>query len=1091
MNTIKSKLFFYLSVNTSYLFILTLLSIALLLPIKSIAQTNVNNSIDTDTLWLKSGSPYLVHINLQVYENATLKIEAGTKIIFDSGKNLTVTGKLISNGSSAEPVVFTGAASTQGYWVGLLFNPNKAGHNTGSSLVYTNIEYAGKSNGNIYINDATVDVSNCIISESLTNGVYVYSKGIANISETKFINNKTNAIYHYSAGKVGKLSNLTASGNGIDGVVLNEGYITDSQFWYNCGLPYYVTANSDVYITSKGSLNIEEGCVIMFNSNSGMACEGPLYANGTKEKPILFTGKEKTPGYWYGLRFESVPIPAKNDKQDMASFTINNTSRIEYLNVEYGGGGSDIYKSNIHIENRKAYISHCSVKYSANDGISALNAGGSVIEFCQITNNTNLGVGNYKATSFKNAIIASNNWWGDASGPYNLNCNPLGKGCAVSDYVLINPFSQTPDDNPDLFSPTDAKILTLTPQRWYTPADGINPVYIKIKLVDGAGNPLSGYQTHVTSNIGTVKDGSLTDANGECYARITSKTAGTATINAVVENLNVCDYLRSQNSEITFTSEASTVGDLLSHSASPYMHEDMKISPMPITQGVPSKLSVKMNNPYDKPIWVDATFEIAQFGIGLIFGPIGTVQKFLIEPLQSGIVEVPWTPPISGHYCTKMTYYYTDIETSKTLSSSLSKGSNSGVVIKNWDVKEAKQSKENESDIIKKARDVIGFLTKLPILPKGLNVPSFLFNKLLNWQLTTAEQIGASLQGDENSTGKHKAPTQFGNDAPVNYKRTDVPKKFEPPEVEPGDWYKKITNIITPEEAAALNTYFKSMADVIYYGRAFIITTLRYQAAVDAGDRNWYCIQASAADFYRRGFGKTLIDTGNNLLALLNVIKSEGFPDILITPQYVIDYQTSLTLTGFSEQDKEAAHNCGLTDEMLDKILISQLAIDPNSMSGSLYKWIEDVANSLGYLGSFYYGSLFPSGQITGNKINKSLYSDEDTTNNLVRIYGSEMDFYVGNPLNYETVITLNLRNIDIPDDWTVSINPKSVTLKPGEQIKATIKVSAGTASVQGTTPRIAVEGFAAGKLIGGVVMDIAIPEKRQFPLPPILWLTH
>lgn len=1058
-------------------------------PSNSFAQTNINSSPTTDTLWTTTGSPYLVHANLTVGDGIILKIEPGVSVVFDSAKYMNITGRLVAAGSPEEPIIFTGAAQTQGYWVGLQFYAAKTGHATGSSLSFSKIEYGGKNNGNIYINDATVDIVNCEISNSLTNGVYVYSKGAANISETNIINNKTNAIYHYSAGIVGRMTNLSASGNGLNAVVLNTGYISSVQYWDDSGLPYFVMSGAGVYVRDVGTLNIQPGCEVVFDSNAVIASEGTLLVNGTKENPVLFTGKEKTPGYWKGLRFESVPNPVKNTLG--AAFTISGASRIEYLNIEYAGGGTDTYKSNIHIENMRAYISHCSIKNSAQDGVSALNAGGSVIEFSQITDNAGMGLANYNATLNKQTVIAANNWWGDASGPYSANCNPAGLGSSITDFVIFSPFLKTADETPELCAPLESKTLSISPLKWYCPADGVNPVYVKLTLRDGAGNPLSGYKTHLTSTRGAVADGALTDAFGECYARVVSKSAGSATLTAELTNPNGCEYVLSQTSEITFTTQQPSNGALLELPEAPYMCDKLKVSPLPIIKDTPTTISVNMTNPYDIPILVDATFEIAQFGIGLVFGPIATIEKQRIEAKSSAIISALWLPQVSGHYCVKMGYSFIDAPSSGTLNAAAPRGPNSGSVQKNLDVKEAGSGSDNEDNILKKAKDIIGILTKLPILPKGLNVPSFLFNKLLGWQLETAEQISGSLQGNENSTGKPKKPIKFGNDDPGDYKQTKVPPKMEPPHTEPGDWYRKSPTAVTVAEAEALNAYFESMTEVIYYGRAYIITMLRYQAALAAYDRPWYSIQASAAEYYKNELGKFLIKAGNDLMNVLEVIKNEGFGDVIITPQFVADYQTTLSLTGFSPEDKDAAYSCGLTDEMLEAIKFAQLAIDPNTQAGSLFQWFEDVANALKELGGCYIINIFPSGQITGIKKSDSLAPDSDTTNNLVKVYSSNVDFYVANPLSAETAITLSLRNIDIPNDWTVSINPKSATIKPGEMITATVAITAGTAAVQGTTPRIAVEGYASGSLIGGVVIDVAVPEKRIFPFPPVVWMMY
>jgi hypothetical protein len=44
-----------------------------------------------------------------------------------------------------------------------------------------------------------------------------------------------------------------------------------------------------------------------------------------------------------------------------------------------------------------------------------------------------------------------------------------------------------------------------------------------------------------------------------------------------------------------------------------------------------------------------------------------------------------------------------------------------------------------------------------------------------------------------------------------------------------------------------------------------------------------------------------------------------------------------------------------------------------------------------------------------------------------------------------------------------------------------TVRIAAGTATVQGTRPRVALEGSANGQLLGGVVMDVVVPTATFF----------
>ncbi len=81
------------------------------------------------------GEPYVVS------KGATLKIEAGAKLSFKKGARLAIQdGALLSQGTAAEPVVFTSAEAkpAAGDWSGLVFASGKP-----STLEWTVVEWAG------------------------------------------------------------------------------------------------------------------------------------------------------------------------------------------------------------------------------------------------------------------------------------------------------------------------------------------------------------------------------------------------------------------------------------------------------------------------------------------------------------------------------------------------------------------------------------------------------------------------------------------------------------------------------------------------------------------------------------------------------------------------------------------------------------------------------------------------------------------------------------------------------------------------------------------------------------------------------------
>jgi hypothetical protein len=103
----------------------------------------------------------------------------------------------------------------------------------------------------------------------------------------------------------------------------------------------------------------------------------------------------------------------------------------------------------------------------------------------------------------------------------------------------------------------------------------------------------------------------------------------------------------------------------------------------------------------------------------------------------------------------------------------------------------------------------------------------------------------------------------------------------------------------------------------------------------------------------------------------------------------------------------------------------------------------------------------------------------------LVTLFDAQTTIAVGNPRTETETIDLRVRRLDLPAGWMVDITPRTVTLAPGQQITATVNAIPPRSALQGSKARFAVEGYTGSQLLGGVVVDIPVPEYR-FP-PPTL----
>src|SRR5262249_37552024 len=251
---------------------------------------------------------------------------------------------------------------------------------------------------------------------------------------------------------------------------------------------------------------------------------------------------------------------------------------------------------------------------------------------------------------------ASNNWWGDPLGPASdvAVCGP-GHGDKVTAGVLFRPVLTSTATSAS-FPLTNDPILTLTPRRWFAPADGLSKVYFDITLVDGNGAPLPGRTVRLNTSLGVATDGGVTDANGHTLAYVVPilNQTGDADVTATVD-VTGCEGALSPTARVTFRPPVNVL-NLFPDSPASYFDGRVTLSPEPTLVGVPTLVSAKLTNPYTVPITVDVSFAVAQSGINLTFGPIHDFNGQVIPPNSSLTLSTSWLPPISGHYCVRVTY---------------------------------------------------------------------------------------------------------------------------------------------------------------------------------------------------------------------------------------------------------------------------------------------------------------------------------------------------------------------------------------------------------------------------------------------------
>jgi len=1018
--------------------------------------TDVCGLFSSSTTWSLINSPYDVCASgVTVGPTATLTIQPGVTVQFQQSINakVYVQGALNAIGTMTQPITFTGVVTTPGSWGGIsadytVITPALV------NLSYVTLDYggAGSAAAQVYADRAMVTMTHSLVRDGGSDGLhFTYREAGLNIQTTSFISNSLYAIQLDTPATDILLSDLSASRNGTNAVYLYaQGMNVDGQRrWTNPGIPYvinYLPANQP-----GDELTVDPGSELQFMSNSGLVIGGQLKAIGLPDQPITMTAQSPTPGGWRGIVIDGG--------------TQNAVAQLDYATIEYGGG--DIGGANIVVRNGQLIARHSIVRYSAKDGLQFGTKGSGSILNSQIISSSLIVTtthGIYNSTP-ANAVLATNDWWGDPNGPQSdVAVCSTGHGDKVSNGVLFRPVLTNTNLNAE-FPLSDAPQLTLTPRRWFAPADGVSKIYFDLTLRDGNGTPLSGRQTRLHTTRGNVVDGGITDVNGHTLAYITANNGdvGDADVSATLDGLLGCESVMSPVSKVTFTAPLN-ITDLFPDSPAPYFAGNLSLTPLPIITGITETIHAKLVNPLTVPITVDVTFGFAQSSIGLAFGPIKTIVGQMIPPTSTVDLSADFRPLVSGHYCVQVSYTITAIGSAHLLRLQ------AGQQLKQFNVnpQQGPTIPPNSKDSLDKADKSLKKVKGLS--PRGTTIQQGIFDGWWEWVKETVSKIDQALGGDP--------PRQ-------DYNVATVPVWYRWPHTQPD------ANI-SPARAAVLNAASDALADVAAYGIAAETALDRYGGAAQAKDLTWAAQQANAQVYYEQQMGTALLTYADKLDAFVQVLNDEHETNITVTVGDVINYQQSLSTTGFTSQEIANAKLVGLTDADIEAFRQELIAADPNDLAGNILDMYSNEAFVSRNLGNaLLHPYAFSPGltvggsaglfNATGSDLLQATAVTTTTGNTLAQIGNTSTTIQLGNPLTLATAIDLRARRIDLPADWAVDVSPAQVTLGPGEIATVTVNILTGSPAPQSSVPRVAVEGYAGSQFLGGVVIDVVVPKYIPF----------
>lgn len=1012
-------------------------------PVTPQTTTPACGNISANTTWSAANSPYEVCLGgVTVMPTTTLTIEPGVTVQFVQGGNnklnVNYGATLSAIGTLTQPITFTGVVATPGSWGGIsalaTVTPSRV------TLVYVTLDYGGlnaTTGAQVYASYAVVTITHSLFRNGNGNGVLAESNSPRiDIHDTAFVSNTRNAIQlNQPNNRDILMSGLSASGNGVNGIyVEGSTSLSGQRRWANTGIPYVV--NGPILNGAGDGFTIDPGSELQFNSAGMLNISGQLNAIGLPNAPITLTARVKTPGAWPGLFVHGAVI-------DQAS------AELDYATLEYGGSASG--GANIAVGlGGQLVVRHSAIRLSAKDGIRN-DTSSSVISLVnsQIVSNTLYGVRNQFPTS---AILASNTWWGDPSGPTTDTpaCSP-GHGDKVTNGVIFRPvLTDALMTRP--FPLSNAPILTMSPRRWFAPADGITKVYFDLTLRDPDGAPLPGRVTRLTASLGTVTDGGITDLNGKAVAYLVSTNVGEVNVRATLDGLAACENALSPRARVMFNPPLNVTA-LFPDSPASYFSDDISITPMPVIVGITATIHTKLTNPLSVPITVDVAFGYAQSSIGLAFGPISDIVGQVIPPSSSVSLAAQFMPMVSGHFCVEVSYSISAIGLSQL---ALPQGSYAARQRFNTSGKPGSMGTPNDKAVLERADKSFNAVSKLPAT--GTHVQKFIIGRGWGWLKNTALGIAIGLGSDP--------PRQDFNQAALPVFRSW-------PAAIPGPG-------VSITRANALNAATDALTTVDGYGVAATVALDRYGGASEASNMEWAAQQANARIFYQEKMGEALLIYASALEDFAQVLVNEGEPDVIVTVNDAISYQQRLTNTGFTAQEIADAHLLGLTDADIETYRQGIVAANPSDISGNLLTLFNGEAAISRELGRAMLGSSAYEGGISISG-SPGLKPSATTSNSLAQINTIEDSFALGNPLTTTAMIDLRARRIDLPADWMVIVTPAQASLAPGEQTTVTVSIVPGSPTPQGTIPRLAVEGYVGGLLLGGVAINIVVPAYVDF----------
>ena len=368
---------------------------------------------------------------------------------------LEVSGTLITNGAADNPVVITSSADSveagkPGDWWRLYIKPGGT-----ANLEYTDIKHAGAATANVYVENGTLKINNCIIAFSAGHGVYAIDSDVSitkstinnnsldggriiaqskhispTITENLFNNNADAALelrllttLHSSF----TINDNTGLNNGINGIIL-EGTVGSTTIGNNPNFPYVIQS---ITIPANTSVTTAPGVVFKLDhehsaGGSLLGIYGDFTGSENKGKPIIFTSLQDDTFGGDTNNDGSNSFPSPGDWRSVVVYS-SGTIKLNYTFIQYGGYPQD---SQLQILSGDAQLDNITIQYSMKNGFYAEDTS-LTLQNSTISNNSGFGFRLYGTTKYIEPIIINNVFNNNNTYGMNMILNAGGTGNGV------------------------------------------------------------------------------------------------------------------------------------------------------------------------------------------------------------------------------------------------------------------------------------------------------------------------------------------------------------------------------------------------------------------------------------------------------------------------------------------------------------------------------------------------------------------------------------------------------------------------------------------------------------------------------------